>query len=755
MGLTRKICAAAGLLAAAATALADPLSTSRRVDFFREISSRNLHGMATRSDGRLLAGPAVRPLKVELGTDLLWSLNANQDDLIIGTGPDGKLLAVDLTDPADPKTTTVLELPDTHVFSVARLPSGELLAGTSPDGGLVLVRSGSILSRVKLPATSILDIQLVGNDAAQPTGALIATGNPGRIYRVDLAKFAAAGSAGDTDLPTAGVTLWGSVRDDNVRRLLVQNDGTVIAGSAPKGNVYQFPAQGGSPILLDENTNAEVTALLPWEGGFFAAITFTSETRESRVKQANNNQAATKADDGKSKDDAESASVVVAPPAPVVTFRGRSQLIWYPTGGFPEVVATRSNTAFYDLARHEGTVLIAGGEEGELLGYNPEQQLSYTFAGATASQVNAIIPDHDNTGRFYLLGNNPGTLEVMDFAERGSVSAETGRMDLNVMSIIGALRFERPVPVPADQIAVKLRASFGSDELEGWGEWQTAQYRDGSWSVPGLRGRYVQLQISAQDPAAEFARATLYSLPQNRRPQLQNFQILAPNFALLPAPARAEHAATSLAQILQGGSKSEGKSRDGFLSSEVIPQPGTQVAFWAVNDADGDNTTATFSLRAMGAAEWTDVLVNSQETYAQFEISHLPEGLYQTRLKIAESSPRPLDQRLTTSFETDDLLVDRTPPQIIDVTASRQGSGWRIMVHARDQLSLLRGVELKFNNGAGFDLEHPVDGILDGQEETFAIELSGPQLDGSTSVEVAVLDEAGNSSARRIALSGN
>ena len=270
--------------------------------------------------------------------------------------------------------------------------------------------------------------------------------------------------------------------------------------------------------------------------------------------------------------------------------------------------------------------------------------------------------------------------------------------------------------------------------------------------MAGLRGRYVQLRITAQDAAAEFARATLFSLPQNRRPQLQNFQILSPNFALLPAPARADRAATSLAQILQANGKSEVKSRDAFFNSEVTPQPGTQVAFWSVNDADGDNTTATFSIRAADATEWTDVLVNSPEDYAQFEISHLAEGIYRTRLTISETSPRPLDQHLATSIETDDLMIDRTPPQILDVSAIKQGNGCMITVHARDALSLLRGVELKFNNGASFDLEQPVDGILDGQEETFALELTGQQLDGSTSVEAAVLDEAGNSSARRIFL---
>jgi len=46
---------------------ADPLSKSKPIDFYRDVTSRHLQGTATRSDGHLLNGPDVKSLETDLG----------------------------------------------------------------------------------------------------------------------------------------------------------------------------------------------------------------------------------------------------------------------------------------------------------------------------------------------------------------------------------------------------------------------------------------------------------------------------------------------------------------------------------------------------------------------------------------------------------------------------------------------------------------------------------------------------------------
>jgi len=136
----------------------------------------------------------------------------------------------------------------------------------------------------------------------------------------------------------------------------------------------------------------------------------------------------------------------------------------------------------------------------------------------------------------------------------------------------------------------------------------------------------------------------------------------------------------------------------------------------------------------------------------EFDTGSLAEGLYDTRLTVAEQAPRPAKQRLTYTFETDNLLVDRTPPDITAAQVQRIDGKLVVSVEGRDALSLLEGAEFVLNNGVHDSVTHPVDGILDGREEKFVLELPEARASGATSVEVLLYDQAGNSSSTRLAL---
>ena len=73
-------------------------------------------------------------------------------------------------------------------------------------------------------------------------------------------------------------------------------------------------------------------------------------------------------------------------------------------------------------------------------------------------------------------------------------------------------------------------------------------------------------------------------------------------------------------------------------------------------------------------------------------------------------------------------------------------------VRGRDALSLLDSAEFTFNNGYHETVEQPADGILDGREETFVLEIPVDRAAGATSVEVTLYDAAGNGATRRLNL---
>ncbi|PTX94433.1 hypothetical protein [Opitutus sp. ER46] len=758
--MPRRLLPLLAALCCVVSTFADPLSKKIDIDFFRDVPSRSLKGLATRSDGRLVGGPKLTDLTAAGLPELLWCLEpaAAPDRFLVGTGPDGRIFELTLK-LADGSTAVreLAKLEDPQVFALKRLPDGSVLAGTSPRGGLYLLREGKTVARVRLPADSIFD--LLALDAQT---VLVATGNPGRIYRLDLRTFADSGTAAEkpadsSQLAARGLTLFGEIRDRNVRRLAALADGRFVAGSSPKGNLYTFPAAGGAPVILQENREAEVTDLLPQPNGdLYATIVFSGTSGDARITPG-----AVRAVPATG----EAITIPIAPLTPaaqIEKFGGRSTLVFFPAKGYPETLSSRSGVAFYRLARYGNTLLLAGGDTGDIAGYDLDSRFGLTFPGSISAQLNGLAAI--GPGRFLLLRNNAPGLAVLDFQAAGPREAETKRIDLGTAAQLGALRFNRVRAIDESALKLELRVSNGSDEVEGWGPWTSlALSSDGGWRAAALRGRNARIRLqlpAAPAPAAnapagrdpvELDRASLFVLPQNRRPQLQEFHVLSPGYGLIVANEPTPSVSTTLNQLTQTAPRDDDtKPRNSFLNSQVVPQPGAQVVFWNVTDPDTDNFTCTFSLRRDGETTWTDIVTNTRDSYAQFDVSHLPDGLYFTRLVVTETAPRPTAERLTHTFETDDLVVDHTPPEMLEATARRNGDTIIITVHGRDALSLLDGIQANFSNGVQETVQHPIDGVRDGREETFTYEVPVARVSNATSVEVTLFDSLGNTTSRRL-----
>jgi hypothetical protein len=765
------------ILAAACGLRADPLSKRTEIDFYRDVLSRDMRGLATRSDGRLVAGPVLTDLKGGAASDLLWCLEpAPGGKWLVGGGPGGRILEVSADLAAG--TCSAKELAKTgeaQVYALKPLPDGSILAGTSPNGGLYLIRGGKIAARTGLPADSIFDFVLLEDGKS----ALAATGNPGRIYRIDIANFAAAGVSPDRfadakALAARGVALFGEVSDRNLRRIARLADGRIAAGSAPKGNIYLFGPDGGSPFIAQENHDAEVTDLLPDpKGGYFAAIVFSggeihpvsSSIQITPPSEPSLGVAVgaptpnpTPGPTPKPKDAAakpkESSAETAISPAPAEKFQGRSSLQRFSVNGFPEMLASRSGVAFYRICRMGDLLVISGGEQGEMSGYDLVNRLSLTFAGSASSQVNALEPVPGSPGRFFAIRNNAPGFALLDFNASMPRTAETERVDLGSQARLGALRFNRVRDLDAAQLSISIRTTNGAVETDGWSPWIPMANADG-WRAEAPNGRYVELKlaVSAESkPTLELDKATIYFLPQNHRPQLQEFRMLSANFEIVVPPEMAPPVVTTVGQLIQSAEREGERRKSGFLGSQIVASPGTRVAFWTVNDPDGDNLVYTFSIRRDGDPAWTDIAVDSKDSYVQFDTLHLQEGTWFTRLVAKEAAPRPEAERLSVTFETDDLVVDHTPPVIEEASVRREAGKVFVTIRGRDALSLLDSAEFDFNNGVRETVEQPADGILDGREETFVLELPLDRLAGATSVEVTLYDSAGNGATRRLSL---
>jgi len=726
----------------------DPLTKSLEIDFGRDVASRKLKGLATRSDGRVLPGPIFTDLTGPKIADLLWTLRPlGNNRFLVGSGPDGKVFEVSFN-PKDNSYSTreVADVAEAQAIAVQPLPDGSFLIGTSPTAAIYLVRDGKISSRVPLPADSVFDL------LALPDGSVLAsTGNPAKIYRLDLKKLALAGIidgkiGDDKVLADKGVTVFGEIRDRNIRRLLRLADGRVIAGSSPKGNIYSFAAAGGNPTLLQENRDAEVVDLLAMaDGGFYAALVHSPGEGNRLIRPTKPVIAIPMPEEKEKEESAETR------PA----FLGRSTVQRFPADGFPEPVMTKTGISFYRLVQRQDWLLLTAGEQGDTFGYDPVARRALIYAGSDSAELNDLARLDENN--FLILRNNAPGLALLAFASAEKRTLETKRLDLGAPATLGLIRLGQVRRIDLSTIKLEARINLGSDEIEGWSPWTELTPRDDAFATDGLRGRYVKLRLTVPANAKDFDidKATLSYQTQNRRPQLSDFRIFPPNLALVPMPESPSRTSSTLGQMLfphQSPLKDDSadKRKSSILASQVIPQTGSQIIYWTVTDSDGDTLSYTLSLRPEHSETWTDLAVGIREPYVQFDLTSFTEGAYLTKLTVQEQAPRPEKQRLTHIFETDTLTIDRTPPEITAATAERRDDHLIITVDGHDKSSLLEGAEFILNNGVREEIEHPADGLLDGKTESFVAEIISQKAAGATSVEIILNDQSGNHSSRRL-----
>jgi len=733
------------------------LSKSQPISFYQQTVERELEGLGIRSDGRIIQGPVMTDLAGDPITTLWWDWESSADPDIgwIGSGPDGEILRMELeVDAGIFKSAVWADTPANHVFVVKSLTDGKLLAGGNPNGALfMLSEDGTLLQQASLPADSVFDILI----EEQGEIAWVATGNPALLFRVDLTTFVKSEDA----LPLAdrGIERWGAVRDRNIRSLAFDAEGRILAGSAPSGNIYRFDLTGSPALILLDQESGEVTDIhLADNGDVLATVIDAKGTARRRVMQSSQVQPTTpEEEESDEQKPSPVPSIMEAPP--VEKFSGRSDLILLPRGGgLPETVSSRSDLALYRIVPYAGGYLLPGGDDGELAGYDPIARRALIFTASDAAQLNDMVALADSE-RFLVMANNPTTLSVLDFSRRGTRRLETKSINLQTLSEMGAVRFNRLRGLDPADIKVEMRANRGRDPMEGWTPWTEAAYVDGGWTAKGLTGRNVQIAITLPDDMAadaELDQATLFFLPQNRKPVLRSFHIVSPNFALQARGTPLPSVTTTLAQVVNnspsGGSTPADRRRQALMGSSLVPAAGAQVVVWTVSDPDGDNLVSTFSIRHQDEDSWRDLQVANDSDWFQFDRRTLTEGIYFTRLIVEETSPRSAKDRHRVEFSADDLVVDLTAPEILASAITRHDGHWQVQAEASDAYSLLTGMRVVFNNGFAAATAHPVDGILDSTREAFELPIAVDDLTGATQAEIYLEDSASNIATVRINL---
>ncbi len=274
-------------LALTASAQGTHLWTQSRLEEFEKGTPQ---GVALSSDGHLRTGPGLTELLTTPSTTV-WSVAVDKTGTAyLGTASPATVLRVG----TDGKPFTLFETKDLTVQVVRLGPDGALYAATLPSGKVYRLKPDATAKQDESSATVVFDASKLddtmpgGRKSAEPgkgtdksdakshyiwemtfdaAGRLyIATGGPGAVYRVDVAK---AGAKPE---------LFFKSDEGHIRSLAWDAKGNLIAGSDGSGLVYRISPDGKGYVLF-EAPRREITSVAVAANGTIYAASVGDKSR--------------------------------------------------------------------------------------------------------------------------------------------------------------------------------------------------------------------------------------------------------------------------------------------------------------------------------------------------------------------------------------------------------------------------------------------------------------------------------------------
>lgn len=508
----------------------------------------------------------------------------------------------------------------------------------------------------------------------------------GRVFRISLAGQAEVYFRSD---------------EPHLISLAIAPNGDVLAGSSGKGLLYRITGPGRATVLQDFSGD-EVKAIAAAPDGTIWAI--ANEYAEPPDVPRRSSSALR---------NAAGPATITPRPKP-----GKGSLWRFDPQGRPEKMMSHSEFHYMALALDDAGVPYVGtGAEGRV--YTVDDAHTITLAADTDSrQVTALSVSKTNA--FVATSDNASFHRVLGKGGAGATWTSKA-FDMGGRAHFGTLSF---------------RAHGGIEMSTRTGNTQTPDTTWSTWSnnataaavVTSPAARYVQIRARLVQPTSELLEVILPFVTDNLRAVVTDVSAQSKSLAR--------------------------ETREGFTASGGEPAKHDSIVHvvWRVENPDQDALRFRLSYKREGDAMWRAMFGDDEimtKTEYDWETATLPEGKYRVRVEASDELANPPDQALKHALETEDVLVDNTPP----VFASLAMQGRHLKARVVDGASPITRVDVAIDGRGSKDEWRPlapIDGIFDSLDETFDANVASVVPAGAHIVAVRAFDSAGNYVVREI-----
>jgi hypothetical protein len=284
--------------------------------------------------------------------------------------------------------------------------------------------------------------------------------------------------------------------------------------------------------------------------------------------------------------------------------------------------------------------------------------------------------------------------------------------------------------------------------------------------VTSPKARYLQWRavLAAKTASPALTSVTVAYLPRNARPVVESITVHPPGTVFQrPFPTGDPELAGFETGTSDGrpapqapltGVGSAGGSQGPAMGRRTF-QKGLQTFVWKASDENDDRLQYDLFYRREGSTTWNVLRRGLWDAILTWDTTTVPDGDYVVRVVASDRPSSSPETALDGDLESTTFTIDNTPPAIELTGIRTEGGSRRATVVVRDGHSAVQRMEYS-TDALRWQVVHPVDGMLDGREETFEVpvpeEVAGVTVratDALNNVATSVLSGATPPSPRR------
>lgn len=387
---------------------------------------------------------------------------------------------------------------------------------------------------------------------------------------------------------------------------------------------------------------------------------------------------------------------------------GSGKLFRFSDAG-PEELFSDKDEHFISLTLDSAGLPVVGtGEKGRLIRVGQEHNRTI-LSDVEERQISASVFLKDGG---WVIASDPVVVHpiVATFGKEATWTSEV--LDSGIRA-----RFGRPAWDQTGKVTVEARSGNTKKPDNSWSSWSSNLVPSQPVDVP--QGRFLQLRARLLSPDASLERIDIPYLTDNLRAVVTKVE--------------AKTAADT-----------EGSTGISASGSPVDDKSTSKVKLtWSVDNPDDDQLRYRVEYRPKSGGDWVDVLepgaVHQSKSF-DWNTADVPEGQYIVRVSASDELSNPPARVQRHAQVSDQILVDNTSPHFRGIAATTT----RVSGTVVDGIGPIQRLEIKATAQVEWIPFEPEDGIFDQNSEKFSFDYSSFDLKPGALITLRVYDTAGN-----------